>query len=246
MPEPDNGKPSTPVRAPAAGAGGGSGDRPDLDFEILSARPLERAATPTLSFGARVGDGSGIAVYTIALTVMFTIEPGKRSYSEADRERLVELFGEPERWASTTGSFRWAQVDLLVPSFTGSTEFEIKLPCTYDHEIAATKYFGGLEDGTAPLQLHFNGTVFYEGEDGRLQLTLLPWDLSVRYELPIETWRGMIAGHYPEGEWIRLSRGTLERLSRRKAASGSATFDSAIAGMLDRSGAPEEGGADDA
>jgi len=233
MAEPENGTPSTSVRDPGADAPTGPGDRPDLDFEILSAQPLQRAAAPTLSFGARVTDRSAIAVYTIALTVLFTIEPGKRSYAEADRERLVELFGEPERWASTTGSFRWAQVDVLVPSFTGSTEFAIKLPCTYDHEIAATKYFGGLEDGQAPLQLHFNGTVFYQGENGKLQLTLLPWDLSVRYELPVETWRGMIAGHYPEGDWIRLSPGTRERLGRHKASTGSATFDGAVAGMLD-------------
>ena len=102
---------------------------------------------------------------------------------------------------------------MLVPSFTGSAEFEIQLPCTYDHEIAATKYFGGLEDGIVPLQLHFNGTVFYEGEDGRLQLMLLPWDLSVRYELPVETWRGMIDAPLPRGRVDPPVEGeTLERL----------------------------------
>lgn len=236
MPERKNGAPSTPVRSPEADAATGPREQPDLGFEIVSARAVERAAAPTLSFGARVSDRSGIPVYTIALTVLFTIEPGKRSYSEADRERLVELFGEPERWASTTGSFRWSQVDLLVPSFTGSADFEIKLPCTYDHEIAATKYFGGLEDGSAPLQMHFNGTVFYQAPDGRLQLTLLPWDLSVRYGLPVETWRRMIAAHYPEGEWIRLAPGTLERLRRQKAAAGSATFDGTVAELLDGAG----------
>jgi len=216
-------------------------DRPDPEFEITAVRALERAATPTLSFTARARDASGIQIYTIALTVMVTIEPGNRSYDPAARERLVELFGEPERWANTTGAFRWAQVDKLVPSFAGEVEFEIELPCTYDHEIAATKYLAGAADGVAPLRMHLNGTLFYRGEDGQLQLMLLPWDRSIRFELPIATWRGMIADHYPESAWVRLSEGTLRRLTERKAQDGSPTFDACVADMLD---ATQEAGTD--
>ena len=210
-------------------------DRPDPEFEIESAAPRESAATPTLSFSARVSDASGIEVYTMALSVLFTIEPGKRSYDETDRERLVELFGEPERWASTTGSFRWSQVDVLVPSFTGEGRFSIELPCTYDHEVAATKYFHGLSDGEVPLQLHFNGTVFYKGPDGRLQLMPLPWDRSIRWTMPLQTWRQMISHHYPQGTWVRVEETTLDRLTRAKSAGGWPTYEACIAGMLDRS-----------
>lgn len=216
-------------------------DRPDVAFEIVSTGALERAATPTLSFGAKITDGSGIEVYTIALSALFTIEPGKRTYEPEARERLAELFGEPERWAATTGAFRWAQVDVLVPSFTGEVGFEIKVPCTYDHEIAATKYFAGLSDGVVPLQIHFNGTLFYRGDGGQLQMMMLPWDLSVRHDLPIGVWREMIDRHYPEGTWVRLEEATLDRLRRVKTSGGSATYDRAIAAMLDR----EEGEAHD-
>lgn len=211
-------------------------DRPDVSFEIVSANSLERTAAPTLSFGARITDSSGIEVYTVALSAMFTIEPGKRSYDTDARERLAELFGEPERWASTTGAFRWAQVDVLVPSFTGEAEFEIQVPCTYDHEIAATKYFAGLADGVVPLQVHFNGTLFYRGRDdlgGKLQMMMLPWDLSVRHDLPVETWRTMIDRHYPEGTWIRLEEETLDRLRRLKTAGGLATYDRVVASMIE-------------
>ena len=219
-------------------------DRPDPEFEILAARSLDRAATPTLSFTARVRDRSGARVYTAALAILFTIEPGKRSYDPGDRERLVELFGEPERWASTTGAFRWAQVDVLVPSFSGETHFEIQLPCTFDHEIAATKYFEGLEDGIAPLQLHFNGTVFYEGAGGRMQLMPMPWDRSVRFDLPIGTWREMIERHYPQGAWVRVSDETLARLTRLKARTGRPTFDGCVAELLDRAAGGEGDPAD--
>lgn len=225
--------PTLPQAAPA--------DRPAPSFEVLSADSIERAAAPTLRFSARVGDESGIEVYTVALSVILTIEPGMRTYDPATRERLSELFGEPERWGSTTGAFRWAQVDVLVPSFCGTTDFEIRVPCTYDHEIAATKYFSGLADGVVPLRLHFNGTVIYKGADGRIQMMLLPWDLSVRYDLAVATWREMIANHYPEGAWVRVTDATLERLRRLKGARGAATFDATVAELLDAEHAGGDG-----
>ena len=75
---------------------------PDPEFEVVSARAVERAAAPTLAFKVRAGDESGRRLFTIALTAVITIEPSKRRYDEPTRERLFELFGEPQRWASTT------------------------------------------------------------------------------------------------------------------------------------------------
>ena len=87
----------------------------------------------------------------------------------------VELFGEPERWGDTTRSVLWTERDVLVPSFTGSTTFEMPVPCSYDLELASPKYLYALPDGEVPLAFHFSGTVFYRGDDGRLQLTKVPW-----------------------------------------------------------------------
>jgi len=221
------------VEAARPASDAGRLDRPDVAFEILSAGSLDRAAAPTLSFRTRISDSSGIEVYTVALSVLFTIEPGKRSYDPEARERLAELFGEPERWAATTGAFRWAQVDVLVPSFTGDAEFEIRVPCTYDHEVAATKYFAGLSDGNVPIQAHFNGTLFYRAAAGDLQMMMLPWDLSVRHDLLVQTWREMIDSHYPEGDFIRLQGGTLDRLRRLKTGQGTATYDATVSALLD-------------
>ena len=206
-------------------------DRPDPEFEIVAARPLARAATPTLSLTAKISDASGIEIYTAAISVLLTIEPGRRSYGPDERERLVELFGEPERWQATTESLRWAQVDVLAPSFSVESHLEIRVPCSFDHEIAATKYFAGLDCGIVPLRLHFNGTVFYRGGGERLQVMPLPWDRSARFGLPVSTWREMIERHYPEGAWIRVSDETLKRLGRLK--SSPATQPSNV-GLLDR------------
>jgi len=207
--------------------------QPEPEFEVLAAAGLERAAAPTLGFRLRIAEGSGRRVFMVALSVLIEVEPAKRSYDDAGRERLVELFGEPERWATTTQSFRWAQADLLVPPFTGSTEVELPIACTYDLELAASKYFDALE-GEAPLRFHFNGTVFYEAEDGRLQLVQIPWDRSVRFAMPIDAWRGAIDAHYPHRAWVPVDRETLARLVRLRAARARPTFDATITELLDR------------
>ena len=199
-------------------------DRPDPEFEVLGVDHVSRAAAPTLRFRLAVRDPSDLPVYTIALSVLITIEPAKRAYAPEERARLVELFGEPERWVSTTDN---------VPRFASETEFEVQVPCTYDHEVAAAKYLGGLGDGEAPLRLHLNGTVLYEAGDGRLQMIAIPWDCSVRHAMPVAAWRRMIEHHYPFRRWIPLERSTVERLAGRRAERGLPTFDALIDQMLD-------------
>lgn len=231
----------TPDQVPAPAAVEAPPDRPDPAFEIVAAEVVPRSSTPTLRFAAEVSDRSGIPVHFIALSVLITIEPGLRTYDPETRERLVELFGEPERWGSTTGAFRWTQVETVVPAFTGDGSFRFAVECTYDHEIAATKYFAGITEGSYPLQFHFNGTTYYEGTDGRLQILPLAWDRSTRFELPAATWREMIDSHYPHGSWLRLEEETLQALGHRKAQSGAPTMDDCIRGLLGQ-GSEGEGG----
>ena len=224
-----NGQAAELEQAPFTGA-------PDPDFELLSSRPIERAAAPTVGFRVRVSDPSERRVFTIAVTAVISIEPAKRSYDPEVRERLLELFGEPERWASTTANFRWAQASALVPAFEGSTEFELVVPCTYDLELAAAKYFHGLPDGGAPLRFHFSGTVFYEDEGGRMQIVQVPWDRSPRFSMPIEVWRRTIDAAYPYRAWVPVHAATLDRLQRLKAERGLPTFDATVDVLLEGRG----------
>ena len=60
----------------------------------------------------------------------------------------------------------WTTESVLVHAFTGSTSVEIPVLCNYDLELAATRYFHALADGEVPLDLHFNGSVYYQAEDG--------------------------------------------------------------------------------
>ena len=206
---------------------------PALEFGVLDARGERNSAAPLLRFDAHVAEESGHEVFTIALSVQIMFEPAKRSYDARTKERLVEMFGAPERWPQTTNNFLWAEVDVLLPAFTGATGFRIPLACTFDMEIAAAKYLYSLPDGHVPLLFNFTGSVFYRGEDGRIQVAKVPWDRSARYEMPVETWRDLMAAHYPNGSWVRLGDETMETLAARKAAEGLPTYDMVVAKLLE-------------
>ncbi len=204
---------------------------PALDFTVAGAEPSStrriRACASTCWSGAGGPRGlRGRAVHADPH------RPGAAPYGDAERERLVELFGPPERWGATTHSFQWARVESLVPSFTGSTPFTIEVQCTYDLEVASAKYFDSLRDGQVPLCFHFNGTVLYRGADDRLQVVLVPWSCSASWRLPVEVWRRTIDAHYPGGGWIRLQRETLDALARRKAERGLHSFDDTVRELL--------------
>jgi Family of unknown function (DUF6084) len=206
---------------------------PDPEFAVLGARPVRYAAAPMLAIDLQVSEPSGRQVYMIALTIQLMIEPARRSYDDATRERLVELFGAPERWAVTTRSLVWSQLDVLVPAFTGSTTVSVPIACHYDLELAAAKYLHSLPDGEAPLALHFNGTIYYPGDDGGLQMVLVPWSKSTDFRMPVSVWRETIEHYYPNTGWVALRSQTLESLQREKLRRGLPTLDACLERLLD-------------
>ncbi len=209
----------------------------DPVFSVLDVAPVEHAAAPTLEFSLHVSDPEGRPIHTIALSAQIRIDPARRRYDPETRARLVELFGAPERWAATTHSFQWAQVDVLVPGFTGATSFQLQLPCSYDLELAAVKYFYSLpDDGAIPLSFHFTGMVLYAGEHDRLQVAQVPWSCSTQWLMPVEAWRRAIRAFYPDGGWVRLTTVTLDALLERKAARGDHDFDHTVAALLEEGG----------
>ncbi|MGZ4184844.1 MAG: DUF6084 family protein [Solirubrobacteraceae bacterium] len=205
---------------------------PEPEFAVLGARPVRYAAAPMLALDLQVSEPDGRPVYMIALAIQLMIEPARRAYDDATRERLVELFGAPERWAVTTRSLVWSQLDVLVPAFTGSTTVPVAIACHYDLELAAAKYLHSLPDGVAPLALHFNGTIYYPGEDGGLQMVLVPWNKSIDFRMPVSVWQETITHYYPNTGWLALRSQTLESLQREKLARGLPTLDACVAQLL--------------
>jgi hypothetical protein len=220
---------SAPVATTDAGAGADAIPAPE--FAVTRVAHVAFAAAPTLVFTATASDRSGFEINSMSLSVQVMIDPARRGYDEPTRARLAELFGPPASWTPSTQGLSWARVAAAVPRFAGGTSFTLELPCTYDLEVAAAKYFYALRDGLVPLSFHFSGTIFYAGAGGRLQMTPVPWSSSAQYGMPVAAWRAMIDEHYPGGGWIRLEARTLDALNERRARRG-LTFDHCVRELL--------------
>lgn len=161
------------------------------------------------------------------------IEASRRRYSDQDQARLVDLFGEPHRWGHTLHSMLWSHTGVIVQPFTGSTSVDLPLPCTFDFNVAATKYLDALEDGEIPLCLLFTGTVFYEGEGGALQVARISWETEANYRLPVHVWKEMMRHYYPNSAWLCLRKDVFDRLQQHKSRCALPTWERAIGSLLD-------------
>ncbi len=133
---------------------------PDLGFQIESAESVPFAATPIIAFRLRVENSlPGESIHSIALHAQIQIETPKRRYSPDEQERLLDLFGEPGRWGQTLRPMLWTHADLTVPAFSDSVTVDCQVPCSFDFNLAATKYFYGLTDGDIPLIFLFSGNL---------------------------------------------------------------------------------------
>jgi hypothetical protein len=203
----------------------------ELAFDCTGARAERFAVMPSMSMVLRISETTGQKVDAIALRCQIRIEPARRRYSDAEAERLGDLFGDTHRWADTLKPLQFAQVSVMVPGFTGSTEIDLPVPLSYDLEIGSTRYFAGLEDGEVPLLLLFSGTVFASA-GGRFQVQQVPWSKEAPYRLPISLWREAIDAHFPNSSWIKMSLQTLDELQRFKARMALPTWDATIAALL--------------
>jgi hypothetical protein len=206
---------------------------PDLDFIVESAEAVPYAAVPTIGFKILIRNADpDEAVRNVALQVQVQIEPAQRSYTPGEKERLNDLFDDPSRWGQTLKTLLWTRTQLFVGPFTGQTVAEVLVHCTFDFNVAVTKYFGGLEDGFVPVTLLFSGTVFYE-EDGLLQIGQISWSREATYRLPVRVWRSMMDLYYPNTAWLCLERPVFERLLHYKTRRGIGTIDRALDDVLD-------------
>lgn len=206
---------------------------PDLNFEVIDVKVPPYAAVPTLVFKLRITNGiEEERIHSILLRSQIQIAVTRRRYSPEAQERLAELFGEPKRWSETLRLLLWTQASAVVPQFDGSCVADLPVTCTYDFEVASTKYFDALEDGEIPLSFLFSGTIFYEGEEGNLQVGQIPWSKEALYRLPVATWKTMIARYYPNSAWIRLHKDVFDQLYRYKIAHGLPMWEDVIARLL--------------
>ncbi len=204
----------------------------EFSFTCLDVAPERYAVAPTLLFRLRIDGAEGQRVRAIALRCQIRLEPARRGYSEQEAERLLELFGERGRWGDTLKPFQFANTSTVVASFTGSTEVDVVVPCSYDMEVAAGRYFHALQDGEIPFILLFSGTIFGDGEQS-LWIEQVPWHAECRYRMPVEVWREMMDTHFPASGWLRLRRDTIDALAEFRATRALPTWDDAVLAVLE-------------
>jgi hypothetical protein len=128
----------------------------------------------------------------------------------------------------------WTNAILKVPGFTEQTTIDLLLPCSMDFDVAATKFFYGLDTGYITVSVLFSGTAFYAGDDGAMQVMQIPWDREAHFRLPVETWKAAVDMHYADTVWMRLPKDTFDRLYRYKVARGIPMMDRLLESLLDR------------
>jgi hypothetical protein len=208
---------------------------PELQFRVGEVSAMHYAATPTLAAKLHITNReAGEPIQSISLNCQAQLQPLGRTYSALEEAKLLDLFGERERWGQTMKPLHWMNIVLKVPPFTGERVIDVPLPCSLDFDVAANKYFYGLSAGSIAVTLMFSGTVFYNGTQGELQIAQIPWDREARFNLPVEAWRAAIDAHYPETAWLRLPSDVFDRLYRYKVARGIPAWANVIDGLLDR------------
>lgn len=206
-------------------------------FTVLDVFVEPYAAAPQLTCRLRVEETSGLTVHAIALRCQVRIEPQRRGYSDDDETGLRALFGDRDRWADTLKPFLWMQCNTTVQGFSGVTEVDLPLPCTYDFDVVGSRYLhalgesGSPEKDVVPLSLLFSGTVFTKGAAG-FGVEQVPWDCDASYPMPVAVWRQMMDLYYPHTGWIRLDRDVVTRIADYRARHGLITWEETVQRLL--------------
>ena len=206
---------------------------PDLDFRIVGVQAAARGVTPLLQFKVAIANRPETeTIQAVILHTQIQIQSPQRAYNGSEKAALIELFGPPEQWGQTLRNRLWAVSHTTVSTFAGSTETLLAVPCTYDLNVTATKYFYALESGEVPLLFLFSGTVFYAARDGHLQVEQISWNREATYQMPARVWRELMEQHYPNSAWLALRRDIFDRLYTYKRTHGLATWDQVVDELL--------------
>ncbi|MDQ3621055.1 MAG: DUF6084 family protein [Verrucomicrobiota bacterium] len=206
---------------------------PDLDFTINGVEQAAHGLMPLLHFKVGITNTPpDETIQSVILQAQIQIQAPQRSYNEKEKAKLIDLFGTPDTWGTTLRAKLWTLSSTTVRTFAGNTEAILPVPCSFDLNVAGTKFFYALEDGEVPLLFLFSGTIFYAAPDGRLQVQQISWNKECTYRMPINVWQKMMDHHYPNSAFISLERGVFDRLYEYKRGAGVCSWEQAIEKLL--------------
>jgi hypothetical protein len=210
---------------------------PDLNFKVTGIEPAQRGLVPLLHFVLEITNTpESEPIQSVMLQTQIQIQSPQRVYDAVEKEKLKDLFGAPEDWGQTLRNRLWTHANTIVPQFQGRTITVLTVPCTFDFNVAATKYFYALADGEVPLLFLFSGTVFYTAPDGRLQIQKISWEKECAWRMPIARWQELMEHHYPESAWVAMRRDVFDQLYEFKRREGLSSWDEVLQRLLARNG----------
>jgi hypothetical protein len=212
---------------------------PDLTFKVTDVAPATRGLVPLLLFHLEITNTPGDElIQSATIEVQIQFECPKRAYNDSEKEKLLDLFGTPERWGQTLRNRLWTLATATIGTFSGAATARLPVPCSFDLNVAAAKYFYALEDGDVPLLFLFSGTVFYSAQDGRLQAQRIPHEKECSWRMPARVWRELMDHHWPNTAWISLHRDMFDRLCEFKRRNGLPNWEQTLERLLDAAETP--------
>ena len=193
---------------------------PDLAITVDEAEAVPFAASPMLAFKLSVANKDAAeAIHTVVLRCQIQIEVTRRRYTAEDQARLRDLFGEPDRWGQTCATCCGPTPAWWCRSSRASTTVDLQVPCTFDFNVATTKYFNGLDgrrhSAAADVQRH--GFLRGRGR-GRCTWRRFPGTKKPKFRLPLKVWKDMMDSYYPNIAWLCLRRDVFEELAAVQSA----------------------------
>lgn len=202
----------------------------DPEFAVLAADPKQHAAAPAIRFRLRVRC-EGEPIEAMVLRAQIRIEPQWRAYEPAEEPLLEELFGTPDRWGKTLHALAWADLPVMVPAFAGETEVDVNVPCTFDFDVTASRFFSALQDGEIPLRFFFSGSIFRRSPEG-FSAEPVSWSCECAYRMPLSVWRAALRACFGDSALIRVDRETFHALHRLRARTGATNWDDVFAALI--------------
>ena len=204
----------------------------DVDFTCEGAVADRFSASPSVTLKMRATERSGARVHALAVRCQIRIEPLRRHYTDAEAEKVVDLFGDRSRWGQTLQPMQLAFLSQVLPGFVDECAFDLVLPLSYDVEVAAHKLMAGLDEGNIPLLLLFSGQVF-TGAVGNIAVQPVPWHKETQFGLPVSTWREAMDAHFPGQAWVRMRQETYDRLVVYRGRYGLVGWDDVFTKLFD-------------
>lgn len=149
------------------------------------------------------------------LRCQLQIEPVRRRYNPQEQQRLIELFGEPERWSQTLRPLLWENLTVSVPGFIGSTMHLRHQPGHHQVRLRPRRRRVSPQPALRRNRLS-PGPRRPPGQQ-------IPWSSEARYRLPLRVWKQMMDSFYPDGRWLYLRRDSFDSLYDYKTRHGIST-----------------------